>query len=241
MNNTKEIFIETLPPALPQVSIIIPTLNEAATLDACLSCLDTIPGEIIVVDGGSSDQTLSIAKNHNCRTIVTPRSRGQQLAAGACNSTKDWLLFVHADTLLEHKWDHSVSNFIDTPNNETKAAAFKYRNDLPSMWGRLLEKYVMIRNRLGLVYGDQGLLIQRQHYRYLGGYKKIPIMEDVDLCRRIGFRNIEVIDALAITSSRRYKNLGVFLRGLRNLLCLSLYFLGLHPKFIQKLYGSDQN
>ena len=230
-----------MPTPVQQVSIIIPTFNEAETLAACLNCLGAIAGEIIVVDGGSSDQTLSIAKDHNCKTISAPQGRGQQLAAGAELSAKTWLLFLHADTLLEHCWERSVSDFIGVPNNKTKAAAFRYGNDLPSAWGRLLEKYVTMRNGLGLVYGDQGLLIKREHYCYLGGYKKIPIMEDVDLCRRIGFRNIKIIGTVAITSGRRYKNFGIIPRGLQNLLCLGLYFLGLHPKLIQKLYGYKKN
>jgi len=193
-----------------------------------------------VVDGGSSDETVSVAERYNCKTISVPRGRGQQLAAGAEVATKSWLLFLHADTILDNRWHHSVADFIAVAGNEAKAAAFEYKSDLASIWARFLEKYVRIRSHLGLAYGDQGLLIQHQHYRRLGGYAKIPIMEDIDFCRKIGFRNIVIMPSFAVTSGRRYKSIGIFFRGLRNIVCLCLYFLGLPAKTLQKLYGKDK-
>jgi rSAM/selenodomain-associated transferase 2 len=241
MAKTKKFSIKTPPVLLPQLSIIIPTLNEADTLHECLKSVVKVSDEIIVVDGGSSDETVSIAEQHNCKTVAAPRGRGQQLAAGAQTATKSWLLFIHADTTLDNSWYHSVSAFIAIASNKKKAAAFEYKNDLASIWGRLLEKYVRIRSRLGLVYGDQGLLIQHKHYCHLGGYTKIPIMEDVDFCRKIGFRNISILHSSAMTSGRRYKNIGVFSRGLRNIVCLSLYFMGLPAETLEKLYGESKN
>ena len=238
---TKDLAIKTPPVLLPQLSIIIPTLNEADTLQECLKPIVQISGEIIVVDGGSSDETVSVAERHNCKTISAPLGRGQQLAAGAEAATKSWLLFLHADTVLDNQWHHSVADFIAVVTNKRNAAAFEYKSDLVSIWTRVLEKYVRVRNRLGLVYGDQGLLIQYQHYRRLGGYPKIPIMEDVDFCRKIGFRNIVIMHSFAMTSGRRYKNTGAFFRGLRNITCLSLYFMGLPAETLQKLYGKDKN
>ena len=238
---TKDLAIKTPPVLLPQLSIIIPTLNEADTLQECLKQIVQISGEIIVVDGGSSDETVSVAERHNCKTISAPLGRGQQLAAGAEAATKSWLLFLHADTVLDNQWHHSVADFIAVVSNKRNAAAFEYKSDLVSIWTRVLENYVRVRNRLGLVYGDQGLLIQYQHYRRLGGYPKIPIMEDVGFCRKIGFRNIIILNSFAVTSGRRYKSIGVFCRGLRNIVCLSLYFMGLPPETLQKLYGKDKN
>ncbi|MEE2694365.1 MAG: TIGR04283 family arsenosugar biosynthesis glycosyltransferase [Pseudomonadota bacterium] len=224
---------------LPNLSIIIPTLNESFQLGQCLKSVDGIAGEIIIVDGGSLDNTISIARNHGCKVIVTSCGRGQQLAAGAREATKTWFLFLHADTTLDHQWSRVVSHFMTLPQNKKKVAAFRYKNDLPGLSGRLLEKFVMVRGHLGLAYGDQGLLIESSHYARLGGYKELVIMEDVEFCRRIGRQNIEIIDAFALTSGRRYRRTGVLLRGLRNMICLGLYFLGIPTETIWKLYGKS--
>ena len=223
---------------LPNISVIIPTLNEASELAHCLKPLTGVVGEIIIADGGSSDETLSIAKNHGCTVIVAPRGRGQQLKAGATAATKPWFLFLHADTILDDRWSQAVSQFIVASQNQKKVAAFRYKNDLPGLSAWLLEKLVMMRSDLGLVYGDQGLVIERSYYSQLGGYGDLVIMEDIEFCQRIGRRNIVIVSAFALTSGRRYKHSGVLLRSLRNLICLFLYFLGVPIETIKKLYGT---
>jgi len=226
---------------LPNLSVIIPTLNESSQLRQCLKSVTGVAGEIIIVDGGSSDNTLSIAKKHGCKIIVASRGRGQQLAAGATAATKPWFLFLHADTILDDRWSQAVSQFILASQNQKKVAAFQYKNDLPGLSAWVLEKIVMARGQLGLVYGDQGLVIESKHYAELGGYGDLAIMEDIEFCRRIGRRNIQIISAFALTSGRRYRHTGVLLRGLRNVLCLCLYFLGFPIETIRKLYGTDPN
>ena len=226
---------------LPNISVIIPTLNEAPQLAQCLKPLIGVVGEIIIADGGSSDDTLSIAKNYGCKVIAAPRGRGQQLRAGATATTKPWLLFLHADTILDDRWSQAVSQFIMASHHQKKVAAFRYKNDLPGLSAWLLEKLVMMRSHLGLVYGDQGLVIERSYYTQLGGYGELVIMEDIEFCQRIGRRNIVIVSAFALTSGRRYKQRGILLRSLRNLICLCLYFVGVPVETIKKLYGTGSS
>jgi len=223
---------------VPSLSIIIPTLNEAGRLGPVLDALTPAPGDdIIIADGGSSDNTDEIAAAHNTRFVVTLAGRGRQLATGAEAATGEWLLFAHADTRLSKGWRDVAFDFMTTPKNSHRAAVFKFRLDDDAPPARRLEKIVAWRNRtFGLPYGDQALLISRVFYRELGGFKELPLMEDVDMIRRIGGHRITFLDAEAVTSADRYKKGGYFLRPLRNLVCLALYFGGLPPHTIERLY-----
>jgi GT2 family glycosyltransferase len=161
-----------------------------------------------------------------------------QLAAGAAAASADWLLFLHADTRLQPGWAEAVRRFTADPANRQKAACFRFRLDDPSPQARRVERLVAWRcRRLGLPYGDQGLLIHRTYYDELGGFKPVPLMEDVDLVRRIGRRNIVMLAADALTSAARYRRDGYWLRPVRNLCLLSLYFLGVPPRWLARLYG----
>ena len=220
-----------------QLSAIIPTLNEAENLGSCLRAIADVVGELIVVDGGSSDSTASVASRYNARWITAKRGRGSQLAIGGAAATRDWLLFIHADTVLQSGWERSVYEFIDEAREDEVAGVFRYRNDLHGFAGRVLESYVAWRTSLGLPYGDQCLLISRSHYHRLGGFSDFPIMEDIEFARRIGRRGLRVLPVLAVTSGVRYRSFGIFCRGLRNLFCLALYFIGLPPRLIAKIYG----
>ena len=123
------------------------------------------------------------------------------------------------------------------PENHHRAAVFTFRLDDDNRSARRLESIVDWRTRvLGLPYGDQGLLISRAFYTELGGYQPLPLMEDVDFIRRIRGSRISVLGIPALTSADRYRRGGYLLRPLRNLLCLGLYFLGLPPRLIERLY-----
>ena len=225
------------PPIGSRLSAIIPTLNEAENLGSCLRVIASTVGELIVVDGGSSDNTASVASHYNARWLTAKRGRGSQLAAGGAAATGDWLLFIHADTVLQSNWERSVHEFINEVREDNIAGVFRYRNDLHGLAGRVLERYVAWRTSLGLPYGDQCLLISRSHYHRLGGFSDFPIMEDIEFARRIGRRGLRVLPVLAVTSGVRYRSFGIFCRGLRNLFCLALYFIGLPPRLIAKIYG----
>lgn len=227
---------------LARLSIVIPTLNAAKELRCSLpplaefGALDLIR-EVILADGGSSDETPAIAEAAGARLVVSDRGRGMQLAAGAEAARGDWLLFLHADTVLECGWDDAVRAFIENPENDRRAAHFRLRLDDKRFGARRIAWLANLRSRmLGLPYGDQGLLMARAYYRELGGFRPLPVMEDVDLVRRIGWRRLVMLDAAAITSATRYRTGGFWLRPLRNQFCLLLWFLGLPARMIARLY-----
>ena len=194
--------------------------------------------EIIVTDGGSTDHTASVATAGGARVVVAPRGRGSQLAAGAEAASGDWLLFLHDDCRLGPGWDAAVRAFIAAPGAAGRAGYFAFALDDPSPAARLLERIVRWRCRLlALPYGDQGLLIARPLYDAVGGFAVIPLMEDVDLVRRLGRVRLAPIGAPLYSSARRYAAEGYIRRTLRNLLCLSLYFAGVPPRRIARIYG----
>ena len=217
------------------LSVVIPTLNAAPSLPACLGALGTVD-EFIVADGGSADGTREIAEAAGACVIRTQRGRGRQLAAGAAAARGDWLLFLHADTRLGSGWREAVARHIEARGH--KAACFRFRLDDPAWQARLIERGVALRTRLlALPYGDQGLLIPRALYDAAGGYQPVPLMEDVGLVRRIGRARLRLLEADAVTSAERWRRDGWARRSSRNLLCLALHRLGMSPERLARLYG----
>jgi rSAM/selenodomain-associated transferase 2 len=217
------------------LSVVVPALNAGATIGPCLEQLTTA-NEILVVDGGSSDRSASIAAHAGATVIRAHRGRGVQLAAGAAAAKGDWLLFLHADTRLANGWPEAVDHHMATHSQQ--AACFRFQLDSTAWQARIVERGVALRVRLlGLPYGDQGLLISRELYDALGGYRALPLMEDVDLVRRIARRRLRVLDADAVTSAARWRRDGWLRRSARNLLCLALYLAGMSPARIVRLYG----
>jgi rSAM/selenodomain-associated transferase 2 len=221
----------------PRLSVVIPALNAADGLAATLAALDPAD-EIIVVDGGSRDGTVALARTLGARVVETAPGRGGQLAAGAAVATADWLLFLHADTVLSRGWCDVVARHQASPDGVERAACFHFALDDASPQARRLEGWVAWRvAALALPYGDQGLLIHRVLYDRVGGYRPLPLMEDVDLVRRLGRRRLTVLDARAVTSARRWRQDGWLRRSARNLLCLSLFYAGVPAERIARLYG----
>jgi rSAM/selenodomain-associated transferase 2 len=228
------------------ISVVIPTLNAEDGLAACLTAIvpaavDGLVREVIVVDGGSSDRTLKIIDQSGAELIRAGSSRGEQLSVGAARARSPWLLFLHADTVLEPGWEREVSALIERTDNGRRkpaAAAFRFALDDDGFWPRLIEAGVALRCALfRLPYGDQGLLIPRHLYQQAGGYARLPLMEDVDLVRRIGRRRMTILRARAVTSAVRYQQEGYVRRSARNLSCLTLYFLRVPTRVIARLYG----
>lgn len=223
------------------ISVVIPTLDAGATLDATLASLDAGRGlvdEIVLSDGGSADDTVARGRRAGCDIVTGGRGRGAQLARGADAASAGWLLFLHADTGLAAGWPEAVGAFLHASGAEMRAGAFTFALDDPSAAARVLERIVAARVRfLALPYGDQGLLISRRLYREIGGYRPLPLMEDVDLVRRIGRARLAALPAKAVTSAARYRRDGYLRRMSRNAACLGLYFAGLPPRSIARLYG----
>jgi rSAM/selenodomain-associated transferase 2 len=232
------------------LSIIIPTLNAASSLTATLTACKPIEATIIVSDGGSSDRTSNIAQSMGATVVHSEPGRGTQLKTGAAHAmgeahamgaariTCEWLLFLHADSIPTRGWEAHVEAFMNNPENLGRAAVFHLKLDDTSTQARRIEWWVAQRTRLlGLPYGDQGLLISREHYDRLGGYSAIPLMEDVDIIRRIGRRNLYCLPSHITTSAARYQKDGYWKRPLRNLSLLTLYFLGFPPRTLARLYS----
>jgi rSAM/selenodomain-associated transferase 2 len=223
--------------AAVSISVVIPTLNAARALPATLAALGAV-SDIVVADGGSTDGTPEIAAALGARTLVTTAGRGHQLIAGERLAHGTWLLFLHADTILEPGWRADVETFMADPANSMRAATFRFALDDESSEAKRLEKLVAKRVKMfGLPYGDQALLIHRDFYRSLGGFRPLPLMEDVDLVRRIGRRRLTVFRSAARTSAERWRRDGWKRRSLRNVACLTLYFVGVPPRLIARLYG----
>jgi len=221
------------------VDIVIPTLNAGTTLARTLSALPAHPDlafSTTICDGGSHDDTVAIARQAGAAVVTAPAGRGGQLATGAAAGCAPWILFLHADTRLGGGAGNVIARFVGSIAD--KAGYFNLRFDADEAGARRVERLVAWRCRtFGLPYGDQGLLISRAHYERLGGFRPLPLMEDVDLVRRIGRDNLAPLGADAITSAARYRRDGWWLRPLRNLSCLTLYFAGVPPRTLRRVYG----
>ena len=228
------------------ISVIIPTLNAERTLAPTLAALvpavvEGIVQEAIVVDGGSTDETRAIAEAAGTQLIEAPCGRGSQLEAGASQARGDWLLFLHADTVLEPGWAEEAQSFmerVESGRRDQAAASFRFALDDDGLMPRFVEWLVDLRCQLlALPYGDQGLLISRNLYNRLGGFRPLPLMEDVDLVRRLKRRQLVMLQSRAVTSGIRYRNEGYVARSLRNLCCMLLYFLRVPTRVLARLYG----
>ena len=223
------------------LSVIIPTLNASDQLEPLLESFSQargiLPCEIIVTDGGSTDNTYFVASQGEAIFVEAQRGRGRQLSAGAEAAAGDWLLFLHADTHLDANWVAVATAFIADPANLHRAGYFRLALDDDSRAARVLERIVAWRSRfLGLPYGDQGLLMSREMYDSLGGFKGLPLMEDVDIVRRIGRARLVPLAAKATTSAAKYRRDGYVLRPMCNLLLLGLYRVGVPTRFLYGIY-----
>jgi len=228
--------------AEPLISIIIPTLNEAACLPAPLAGLAGNSGlEVIVVDGGSTDATTAIVRAAGVRLIETRAGRAGQLNTGAALATGEILLFLHADTLLPAGFASQIRRILSQPG--CAAGAFRLTIGATGLKYRLVEQMVNWRSILfAMPYGDQALFLRRELFRAVGGFPELPIMEDFVFVRRLRQAGrISIARATVVTSARRWRKLGVFRTTVINQLIIIGYLLGVSPARLARWYrqGSD--
>lgn len=218
------------------IAVVIPVLDAGRMLWSTLE--DLRPTEqVVVVDGGSRDGSPVIAARFGVDLLASPAGRGRQLARGAEAATAPWLLFLHADTRLDPRAWAAIRAYVSKPDNRRRAAVFRLRLDDPAWQARVLEVGVSLRvAALALPYGDQGLLIHRTLYDAVGGFSPLPLMEDVDLVRRLGRRRLRLLPGAAVTSAERWRRRGWLRQSLLNLRCLALFLMGASADRIARLY-----
>lgn len=226
----------------PTISIIIPVLNEEAILQQTLERLQINSNvEIILVDGGSKDRTVTIAKQMNIRVVVAKSNRARQMNVGAAIARGDILLFLHADTQLPVNFVDLVRQTLSRP--KVIAGAFELAIAGDSKALRLVEIMVKLRSHLlSLPYGDQAIFISQKLFEDLGGYAEMAIMEDFEFMNRLKRRGkIAIAPGAVITSGRRWQKLGVFKTTLINQLIIIGYYIGVSPIKLRNFYRGMGN
>jgi rSAM/selenodomain-associated transferase 2 len=219
------------------ISIIIPTLDEADFIAGTLASIPKEPGlEVIVVDGGSRDDTPDIAQSLGALVLFSPPGRARQMNLGAATSNGDILLFLHADSRLPEGFSGHIRQSLTNPR--VVAGSFRLGLEPPLKGSAFIEKMANWRaEKMHLPYGDQAIFVPAGRFAELGGYKEIPLLEDVDLVRRLRKVGLlAVIPVPVVTSSRRWKKLGVWKTTWINQIILTGYFLGISPRKLASWY-----
>ena len=203
---------------MSKVSFIIPTINEANNLPLLLSDLSILQkeGEILIVDCGSKDKTIDIAHIYGAKVYKSKeRNRGLQLNIGAKNSIGEWLIFLHADTRLTCDLFTKIKSILQANKNYIYHLRFRI-NDKKIIY-RFLEIFVNFRSQyLKQPYGDQGLIIHRSNYLKHNGYRKIPLMEDLDFLKRLNKKDLKQLNFPIFTSSRKWERTNIFSQAIKN-------------------------
>lgn len=226
----------------PLLGIVVPTLNEAGYLPSLLDDLTSLPlpHRTVVVDGGSSDGTRRTARERGVEVLSAPRGRSSQLNAGAGALSTPWLLFLHADVRLPRTARRSLVRWLEAADPGT-VGYFGFRLAGEHWFWRFIEFGQRIRERVsGLAYGDQGLVVHRSTFEAVGGYPDLPVMEDVEMLRRLRSRHrVRRIPAELVSSPRRYEREGRWLGWMRNTALVTLYLAGVPPRLLSRWYRSE--
>ena len=225
---------------VPEISVIIPVLNEGRGINAVIghlrsqAALDAV--EIIVVDGDPAGSTIKAISHPGIITAVAEKGRGSQMNCGAIRAAGDILLFLHADTFLPMNAFACIRKCMGSGH---VGGAFDLGIDTKQTVFRITERYVAWRTRLMRIpFGDQAIFVRRDYFERIGGYRDIPIMEDVDLMRRIRQRGdaICVIPEKVMTSARRWEKDGIIFGTMRNWMLQALYCCGVAPERLARFY-----
>ncbi len=223
------------------ISIIIPTLNEEGNIEAAINSIQSNKIEIIVVDGGSQDETLLIAKSLDVKVVVSAPGRANQMNTGAMVASGEILLFLHADTRLLTGFDEMIRTTLAKPG--IVAGAFALQIDAPN-WGlRLVEFGVKWRSHLWqMPYGDQAIFLTKDVFQKVGNFPQIPIMEDFELMRKLkSLGKIYLLPTPVITSPRRWLKQGILQTTILNQIIVIAYLLGVSPNRICNWYRQERS
>jgi len=226
------------------ISVIIPVLNEAKTIATTLNHLyqaaDKAAIEVIVVDGGSQDDTLDRLQGLEAAILIAQPGRAQQMNAGAAVATGNILLFLHADTHLPEGFPILVTRTLATVGAIAGAFTLRIDGDLPGL--RWVERLANWRSHvLQMPYGDQAIFLRAEQFRAVGGFPEQPIMEDYELIRRLRRQGkIAIVPHPVLTSARRWQKLGVLRTTLTNQAIVAAYRLGISPQRLVQWYRQRQ-
>lgn len=220
---------------MTSLAIVVPTLDEEEALREHLAAALPHGDELVVSDGDSGDRTREVARELGVPVVVGAPGRGGQLNRGARATTAEVILFLHADTRLPADAREGV---LAAVAGGAVGGAFRVRFDRGGFWMRLGGRLVNLRTRLtGLPLGDQAQFVTRRAFRELGGFREWPILEDLDLARRLkAHGRLEILESPVTTAARRYLAGGIFRTVARNWLIWSLFALGVHPRRLARLY-----
>jgi rSAM/selenodomain-associated transferase 2 len=219
------------------VSIIVPTLNEEAHILPTLKALEQLPGdkEIVVVDGGSTDATLELARSQAVTVLDAPRGRGPQMHAGALAAAGSVLWFVHADTIPPPAALHEIETALE--DQSVVAGNFGLLFDGGSRAARRLTSIYPLLRLLRLCYGDSGIFVRKRVYEQIGGFRALALFEDLDLLRRLRRAGRFVhLPCSIVTSSRRFEQHNFGLIWLHWTSLQLLYWCGVSPNRLARWY-----